>query len=339
MHGWIKMHREVFESDIWHDVTTFRLFLLLIGKASHTDGFKYKGMTLNEGQYVRSYRKLAEDLTYKEGRGYKRYSLSTIRACIKKLVDDDRIVIEETELGTLFTIINYKKYQEDESHFNELNPSETPNDNRTEVRTPNEGGKHSSTNIFDEHTRVTPNTLIEEVRTNAELTTNEVRTNAEQDQELKNLRIKELKDTTTTTAEENPVRLFEKLLCRLSHNQMESLYKWQDDFNGQTEIINEAIQIADNKNKRYFGFVEFLLKEWANNNLDSLDRVRAYEQEKFNKTKVKQYPKRGPMRTEMLPDWFDEDQQTPDNPKESPEQIERNKRELEDILKKMRTGS
>jgi predicted phage replisome organizer len=90
---------------------------------------------------------------------------------------------------------------------------------------------------------------------------------------------------TTTTTTENPILVFEKLLCRLSSNQIEKLYAWIDDFNGQSEIINEAIIIADNKNKRYFGFVEFLLKEWANNNLASLERIRVYEQEKFNKQK------------------------------------------------------
>jgi DnaD/phage-associated family protein len=89
----------------------------------------------------------------------------------------------------------------------------------------------------------------------------------------------------TTTTTENPILVFEKLLCRLSTNQIEKLYAWIDDFNGNTEIINEAIIIADNKNKRYFGFVEFLLKEWFNNKLESLDRVRVYEQEKFNKQK------------------------------------------------------
>jgi DnaD/phage-associated family protein len=92
------------------------------------------------------------------------------------------------------------------------------------------------------------------------------------------------KDITTTTV--NTIELFEKTLCRLSTHQMERIYQWQDDFNGQAEIINEAIQIADDKNKRYFGFVEFLLKDWYNNKLSSLERIRAYEQEKFQKKKT-----------------------------------------------------
>lgn len=109
--GWIKVHREIFNSDIWHDVVTFRLFMYLIGMASHQDGLKHKGMTLNKGQFVRSYRKLADDLSYKEGRGYKKHSISTIKRSIQKLIDAERVNVKETELGTLFTIVNYAKYQ------------------------------------------------------------------------------------------------------------------------------------------------------------------------------------------------------------------------------------
>nr|WP_276569611.1 DnaD domain protein [Cytobacillus firmus] len=139
---------------------------------------------------------------------------------------------------------------------------------------------------------------------------------------------------------ENPVQLFEKLLCRLSPNQMEKLYQWQDDFSGQAEIINEAIRIADDKNKRFFGFVEFLLKEWANNKLDSLDRVKAYEQEKFNKAKIKPYPRKGVVRTEMLPEWFDESNQPKQEKRAMPEDdLARKKAELNEKLKKLKSGS
>lgn len=151
---------------------------------------------------------------------------------------------------------------------------------------------------------------------------------------IKDISLKILKDTTTTT--DNPVALFEKLLCRLSPNQSEAIYMWVDDFEGKQEIINEAITIADNKNKRYFGFVEFLLKEWHNNNLTSLDRVRAYEQEKFNKFNKK--PRRGvvPVRQEKLPDWFD-DEEKPSNVTSLPtgdKSLEEKKRALQEKLKK-----
>lgn len=114
MKGYIKLHRKIQESDIWHDVTTFRLFTYLILNATHKDGTRLNGMELKKGQFVRSYRKIAEDLAYKEGRGLKKYSIHTIKKSIDKLIKSQRITIQETEVGTLFTVLNYGNYQDSE---------------------------------------------------------------------------------------------------------------------------------------------------------------------------------------------------------------------------------
>jgi DnaD/phage-associated family protein len=90
--------------------------------------------------------------------------------------------------------------------------------------------------------------------------------------------------TTTTTKIVDPIAFFEQNICPLSPIQMQSLIDWENDFNGNKEIINEAIRIADDKNKRYFGFVEFLLKEWKNNNLTNLEQIRNFENTKFKKS-------------------------------------------------------
>ncbi|WP_053601068.1 DnaD domain-containing protein [Bacillus sp. FJAT-18017] len=148
------------------------------------------------------------------------------------------------------------------------------------------------------------------------------------------------KDTTTTTAAEvieNPVVFFEKSLCRLSTFQADSLWKWVDDFGGNQDIVNEAIQIADSKNKRYFGFVEYLLKEWKNNNLATLDRVKAYEQEKFNKQKLgrsSSYKK--PIRQEIVPDWMNEKEPQPEQQQEPTEDLEEKKRRVQEKLNHFR---
>ncbi|MGG4209651.1 hypothetical protein ABEV93_09490 [Bacillus safensis] len=151
--GWVKLHRKILEHELWNDVTTFRLFTLLVMRASHQDGFKMNGVVLNKGQYIRSYSKLCEDLAYKEGRGLKKLSKSTIMRSIKKLVTNNIITVSETELGTLFTIVKYELYQEFSS------------DHETEPRT--------------------------EEEPIAERRRNESGTKSELYQELKNLRIKE----------------------------------------------------------------------------------------------------------------------------------------------------
>ncbi|MFJ7735302.1 hypothetical protein ACIQ2D_03070 [Lysinibacillus sp. NPDC097287] len=110
MGGWIKLHRKVLDNEIWCDVTVFRLFTLLMLKATHQE-MKVRGQTLKRGQYVRSYSKLAEDLAYKEGRGLKTMSKSTVMRAVKKLVGAGMLDVSETEYGTLFTVVNYDMYQ------------------------------------------------------------------------------------------------------------------------------------------------------------------------------------------------------------------------------------
>jgi DnaD/phage-associated family protein len=141
---------------------------------------------------------------------------------------------------------------------------------------------------------------------------------------------KEKEKITTTTA--NVVVYFENTLCRLSVNQTEKLYAWLDDFNGQADIIFEAINIADNRNKRTFGFVEYLLKEWSNSKLESLDRVKAYEQEKFNKQKPRGGYSKKPIRSEEAPEAVFARQKEQQQNK-SPEEKAATQREIDEMLK------
>lgn len=256
MSGWIKLHREIFESDIWHDVTTFRLFVYLIGNASYRDGVKYKGMILNKGQFVRSYRKLSDDLAYKEGRGTKKHSLSTIKKCVQKLVDDGRITVEETENGTLFTILNYEKYQTDDSdlkHFNALNRLESANVNRTELRTDETSDKLNIINALNDDESETENTLNEKLRTNCELTANELRTR------LRNKEIKKYIEDDDNNARVNPFVFFEQEgFGTLGSFVAERLGDLIDTY-GETLVLN-AMKEAVLHGAKNLKYVEAILK-------------------------------------------------------------------------------
>jgi hypothetical protein len=111
LQGWIKLHRKIVDHEIWNDVNTFRLFVLLMINASHQDGTKINGIEIKKGQYLRSYSKLAEDLSYKEGRGTKKVAKSTVLRSVNKLVSNGMVSIQETEHGTLFTVLKYQLYQ------------------------------------------------------------------------------------------------------------------------------------------------------------------------------------------------------------------------------------
>jgi len=57
-------------------------------------------------------------LEYIENRKIKKYSTSVIKRKIDSLVKEERLKIEDTELGTLFTVVNYDEYQGFERYKN-----------------------------------------------------------------------------------------------------------------------------------------------------------------------------------------------------------------------------
>ncbi|MDQ0091629.1 hypothetical protein J2T12_005069 [Paenibacillus anaericanus] len=112
MAGAFQTSREIFEHPIWQDIPKFRIFFYIVGNAVFAEeGTTVAGVRLKRGQYLRSYRNLIKDLEYIENRSIKKYSLSVISKKIEQLVKEERLKIEESELGTLFTVVNYAQYQ------------------------------------------------------------------------------------------------------------------------------------------------------------------------------------------------------------------------------------
>ncbi len=111
MCGWVKLNRDVIEVDLWKEVVPFRLYLLLLTQATREDGRMVSGIPLKRGQYIRAYSKLVEDLGYREGRGEKQYSKSTIKRSVDKLVKKGLLTVKETNMGTLFTLVGSEEIQ------------------------------------------------------------------------------------------------------------------------------------------------------------------------------------------------------------------------------------
>jgi hypothetical protein len=110
--GAFQTSRDIFNHEIWQDVIKFRLFFFIVGNAVFSqEGLKIGSVLVKRGQYLRSFRNLAEDLKYIDNRQVKEYSVSVISKKINQLVKEERLEIETTELGTLFTVVNYDRYQ------------------------------------------------------------------------------------------------------------------------------------------------------------------------------------------------------------------------------------
>lgn len=111
--GVFQTDRDIFSHPIWKRTVDFRMFFLIYGKAVFSkDGYRVTDdLILQRGQWLRSTRKLQEDLEFIENRQIKRYSTSVINNCIKRLVELHMVCTKTHELGTVFTVVNYEQYQ------------------------------------------------------------------------------------------------------------------------------------------------------------------------------------------------------------------------------------
>ncbi|KAF0140169.1 MAG: hypothetical protein FD122_2676 [Stygiobacter sp.] len=120
---YFKLYRKIFNNGLWKNPIEFRLFLWILGNAVYRkDGVNMGMVKVKRGQYLRSLRKLSEDLAYIHNRQILHYSISQIHRSIKHLEQMQIIVVVETQLGTLFTVLNYDKYQ---PLLNEITTSST----------------------------------------------------------------------------------------------------------------------------------------------------------------------------------------------------------------------
>jgi len=158
--GAFLISREIFENPIWRNVVEFRLFFLILGNAIFAEeGYKVDDtLTLQRGQWLRSTRKLQEDLQYIENRQIKTYATSTINNAIRRLVKLQRICTKTHELGTVFTVQNYEYYQDFSSYLKgELGTQlgtvteQTPNNNNKDNKDNKDSNKSSSSKkIYEE---------------------------------------------------------------------------------------------------------------------------------------------------------------------------------------------
>ncbi|EAG5434399.1 phage replisome organizer N-terminal domain-containing protein [Listeria monocytogenes] len=114
--------------------------------------------------------------------------------------------------------------------------------------------------------------------------------------------------------------------------EMEKLLAWVDDFAGNREIVMKALEVTSEQgaNKRNYAYVNKILKNWESRgfktiaDVDAAEKQRQIElEQKYNKP-FNKYNK--PVKQEILPEWFDKEQQ--EAPKK-PEMTEEEKEALE----------
>lgn len=142
-------------------------------------------------------------------------------------------------------------------------------------------------------------------------------------QELKNLRIKELKKDINNNSDLNFKDFWEQNgFGMMLPIEQEKLLAWADDFSGNREIVFKALEVTSEQgaNKRNYAYVNKILRNWEERGFKTVADVNASEEErrkqneqKYNKPAYGKYNKN--QKQEVLPDWFDKTEKQPENKK------------------------
>ncbi|HAA6146952.1 TPA_asm: DNA replication protein DnaD [Listeria monocytogenes] len=303
--GWIKIYRSLQEHWIWENEKYLKWWLDLLLLANHQD----RDILIN-----------GELITIKRGQKHtselwlsNRWNADRkqVRKFLELLKKNDMITITKSrQKGTTYEISNYNDFQG-----------------------------------ISEEIRTTKGTTID----TTEDTTKEhqmVQRKGHK-QELKNLRIKELKKDINNNSDLNFKDFWEQNgFGMMLPVELEKLLAWVDDFAGNREIVMKALEVTSEQgaNKRNYAYVNKILKNWESRgfktiaDVDAAEKQRQIElEQKYNKPTYNKYNK--PVKEEVLPDWFDKNQQeAPKQPEMTEEEREEKKKAYEEVMRKLGRG-
>ncbi len=294
--GWIKIYRSLQEHWIWENEKYLKWWLDLLLLANHQD----RDILIN-----------GELITIKRGQKHtselwlsNRWNADRkqVRKFLELLKKNDMITITKSrQKGTTYEISNYNDFQG-----------------------------------ISEEIRTTKGTTID----TTEDTTKEhqmVQRKGHK-QELKNLRIKELKKDINNNSDLNFKDFWEQNgFGMMLPIEQEKLLAWADDFSGNREIVFKALEVTSEQgaNKRNYAYVNKILRNWEERGFKTVADVNAAEEErrkqneqKYNKPTFNKYNKQ--TKQEVLPDWFDkeQEQQVSTSESESSENLEKKVAEI-----------
>ncbi|WP_338705418.1 DnaD domain protein [Priestia aryabhattai] len=119
----------------------------------------------------------------------------------------------------------------------------------------------------------------------------------EKEEEKEEEKEKEEKKKGSPTAFE----FYEENFGLLSSHLIQEINAWLNDFNGNHEVVIEALKISVERNKRNWGYTKAILKDWYSKGLKSLKDIKALEIEfkkKISSANTKIH------RKEMVPQWL-----------------------------------
>jgi len=116
-YGWVKLHRQILRNPIFQNDKLFRVFVYLLLSARHTDGEQLIGDTivpLKAGQWATGRIAISRDTGLTQ---------QNVRTAINKLEKLNILTIKPTTKFSVFSIVNWEKYQQDNQQVTNSQPT------------------------------------------------------------------------------------------------------------------------------------------------------------------------------------------------------------------------
>jgi len=134
MTGFVLLSRDLLENDLWRmNSDLVRLFIYLVLKANFSEKeYTYRTpsatVTVSKGEFLRSFRGMAEDCAYVGNNKIVRWSTSQVARMITVLEEDGRVeILSQSRLGTHLRLPNYQHWQSFSAYSKqELGTNEAP---------------------------------------------------------------------------------------------------------------------------------------------------------------------------------------------------------------------
>lgn len=267
-HGWIKLHRDLKEKPIWKSSTPEQK-TILVTLLMMANHKENEWEWMGKPFKAKPGEFVTSIKSITEECG-KGISSQNVRTALKRFENYGFLTKESTKVNTIINIVNWGVYQESENTLNTLANNQLTNDSQT---------------------------------ANKQLTTN------------KNVRTKEC-NKNNNNSDLNFKDFWEQNgFGMMLPVEMEKLLAWVDDFAGNREIVMKALEVTSEQgaNKRNYAYVNKILKNWESRgfktivDVDAAEKQRQIElEQKYNKPAFNKYNK--PVKQEILPDWFDNEQ-------------------------------
>ncbi|EAG4702509.1 DnaD domain protein [Listeria monocytogenes] len=295
-HGWVKLHRDLKEKPIWRSSTPEQK-TILVTLLMMANHKENEWEWMGKPFKAKPGEFVTSIKSITEECG-KGISSQNVRTALKRFENYGFLTKESTKVNTLINIVNWGVYQDSENKSNTLANNQLTNDSQT---------------------------------ANKQLTTN------------KNVRTKEC-NKNNNNSDLNFKDFWEQNgFGMMLPVELEKLLAWVDDFAGNREIVMKALEVTSEQgaNKRNYAYVNKILKNWESRGFKTIADVDAAEkqrqidlEQKYNKPAFNKYNKQ--TKQEILPDWFDKEQQeAPKQPEMTEEEKEAMERQVAEIKAKL----